>query len=41
VLGVELHQQGIDAELLHPQRRAFDAIGIPIPDRWAEIGVLG
>jgi hypothetical protein len=39
VHGVELHQQGMDAELLHPRRRAFDAIGIPVPERGAEVGV--
>ena len=39
VLGVELHQQGMDAQLLHPRRSAFDAIGIPVPERGAEVGV--
>jgi len=39
VHGVELHQQGMDAQLLHPRRRAFDAIGIPVPERGAEVGM--
>jgi hypothetical protein len=26
----------MDAELLHPRRRAFDAIGIPVPEQGAE-----
>jgi hypothetical protein len=26
-------------EALHPRRRAFDAIGIPVPERGAEVGV--
>jgi len=39
VLGVELHQQGMDAELLHPRRSATHAIGIPVPERGAEVGM--
>jgi hypothetical protein len=31
VLGVELHQQSMDAELLHPSGGAFVSIGIPVP----------
>jgi hypothetical protein len=40
VLCVELHQQDMNAELLHPRGGATHAIGIPVPVRWAEDGVL-
>jgi len=38
---VELGQQGMDTQLLHAGCGAAHAIGIPLPDRWAEVGVLG
>ncbi len=43
VLAVKLHQQGMGSELLHPSGNAFDAIGITVPERWAEhvAGQLG
>ena len=41
VPGVELHQQGVDAQLLHPRAGVPHAIGVLLPDRWAEVGVLG
>jgi len=37
--GIKLSQESMHAELLHPRRRAFDAIGIPDPERWAEVSV--
>jgi len=38
---VELSQQGMDAELLHAGGGAAHAIGIPLPVRCTEVGVLG
>ena len=37
--GIKLSQESVHAELLHSGCRAPDAIGIPLPDRWAEVGV--